>query len=478
MIIQMPGGLPSPGVSIRFQPRIPATYLSGVIHKFSDPHRFIHFADYIYAHLSKTKRIPMFRFIPGILILLSLLFNHCESKKTVIRKEPLRAIKPGLWRGTLRIQGHELPFQLSFQYDNGGYRAALINAKEHIDLDEVYIRNDSLVLPMHIFDAVIKAKIVSDTLIRGAWIKPYARDYLVPFEAIHGLKYRFKETGEDAHTDFGGKWAVQFISNSDTSMAIGLFEQTGRYIHGTFLTPYGDYRYLDGIVEGDTMKLSTFDGSHAFLFKAVQPEKGRLSGDFWSGKSWHEKWVGKADPDAALPDPLTLTHLKPGYDKISFRFPDPDGKMVSLEDPGFKDKVVLIQIMGSWCPNCMDEARFLAGWYDRNKDRGVEIIGLSFERKDDFEYASARVRRFKEKLQIHYPVLIAGSTSEESKKKALPMLEKIVSFPTVIYLDRRHQIRRIHTGFSGPGTGSYFERYVEEFNLFMDKLLKEPRERS
>jgi hypothetical protein len=121
----------------------------------------------------------------------------------------------------------------------------------------------------------------------------------------------------------------------------------------------------------------------------------------------------------------------------------------------------------------MDEAGFLAGWYDKNKSRGVEIIGLAFERKDDFEYASGRVRRFTEKLGIHFPVLIAGSASETSKKKALPMLEKIVSFPTVIYLDRQHRIRRIHTGFSGPGTGHYYEQFVEEFNLFMNKLLEE-----
>ncbi len=408
-----------------------------------------------------------------IFALSSFLFSNCDSGKSVSGAENVKVIKTGLWRATIDIQGHELPFQIIFNYKNGRYNAGLINADEQIDLDEVYIKNDSVEIPMYIFDAVIKAKIVSDTKITGVWVKPYAKDYVIPFEAAYGLNYRFKESGKAPAADFNGKWAVDFISEADTSFAIGVFEQNGKYVRGTFLTPYGDYRYLDGIVEGDKMKLSTFDGSHAFLFEAVMKEDGMLSGDFRSGKSWHEKWTGRLDPNVTLPDPLTLTHLKPGYENITFRFPDVDGKMTGLDDPRFKNKVVLIQIMGSWCPNCMDEARFLAGWYDKNKDRGVEIIGLAFERKDNFEYASARVRRFMEKIRIHYPVLIAGSTSEESKKKALPMLEKIVSFPTVIYLDRQHRIRRIHTGFSGPGTGRYFEQYVEEFNLFMDKLLDE-----
>ncbi len=408
------------------------------------------------------------------LFALSLFFYYaCNSKKPECVTKEVKVLKPGLWRATIDIQGHELPFQLVFKVKDGQYRAALINADERLSLDEVFIKNDSVAIPMHIFDALLKAKIVSDTKIEGAWVKLYATDYVLPFKAGYGLNYRFRETVDETPADFSGKWAVHFISDTDTSFAVGVFEQEGKHVHGTFLTPYGDYRYLDGIVQGNKMKLSTFDGSHAFLFEAVKRADGTLTGDFWSGKSWHEKWIGRLDPNAALPDPLTLTHLKPGYNKLSFHFPDPSGEMISLDDPRFKNKVVLVQIMGSWCPNCMDEARFLAGWYDKNKSRGVEIIGLAFERKDDFKYASARVRRFTETLDIHYPVLIAGSTSETSKKKALSMLERIVSFPTIIYLDRRHRIRRIRTGFSGPGTGHYYEQFIEEFNLFMDKLLKE-----
>ncbi|MEZ5286715.1 MAG: TlpA disulfide reductase family protein [Vicinamibacterales bacterium] len=45
----------------------------------------------------------------------------------------------------------------------------------------------------------------------------------------------------------------------------------------------------------------------------------------------------------------------------------------------FRGKVVLVNISGSWCPNCHDEAPFLAALHRRFKDRGFEIVTLSFE---------------------------------------------------------------------------------------------------
>jgi hypothetical protein len=104
----------------------------------------------------------------------------------------------------------------------------------------------------------------------------------------------------------------------------------------------------------------------------------------------------------------------------------------------------------------------------------VEIIGLAYERKDDFEYASSRIRKMKEKLAVPYEVLIAGTADKEAAAKTLPMLNHILSFPTTIFIDRKGAIRKIHTGFSGPGTGAYYTQFVEEFNTLMDKLLHEP----
>ena len=157
--------------------------------------------------------------------------------------------------------------------------------------------------------------------------------------------------------------------------------------------------------------------------------------------------------------------------KLTFTLPDVDSIMVSLDDPKFKNKVIVLQIMGSWCPNCLDESRFLAPYYDKNKDRGFEVIGLSFEKTDDFVRASGNVKRFRDRLHIKYPLLIAAN--RDKIKTVLPGLENFVGFPTSIYLDKNHNIRKIHAGFSGQATGAEYEKFKDDFSMFIDKLLSE-----
>ena len=121
----------------------------------------------------------------------------------------------------------------------------------------------------------------------------------------------------------------------------------------------------------------------------------------------------------------------------------------------------------------MDETKFYADWYEKNKDRGVEIIGLAYENKDDFEYAKARVDKMRKTYNVGYDYLIAGTSNKGDASKTLPMLNHIMSFPTSIIIDKKGKVRNIHTGFSGPATGDYYLHYVEEFNQLMDKLLNE-----
>jgi len=150
-----------------------------------------------------------------------------------------------------------------------------------------------------------------------------------------------------------------------------------------------------------------------------------------------------------------------------------NGKTVSLTDEKYQGKVVIVQLLGTWCPNCMDETRFLAPWYRQNRDRGVEVIGLAYERKDDFQYASERVKNMMEKLDIDYEVLIAGTNDKQKASKTLPMLNEIAAFPTTIFIGKDGKVKKIHTGFSGPGTGQYYEQFKEEFNTTVNELLSE-----
>ena len=176
---------------------------------------------------------------------------------------------------------------------------------------------------------------------------------------------------------------------------------------------------------------------------------------------------------ARLPDPYTLTYLKPGFEKLSFAFPALNGKTVSLQDEKYKGKVVIVTIGGTWCPNCIDEAAFLAPWYKKNKARGVEIINVSFERKDDFEFAKSRLTPFVKRFDIQYDVLFAGAADKKVVAEKFPELNTFLSFPTTFFIDKQGKVRKVHTGYTGPATGHYYEEFLDEFNDEVHELLKE-----
>ncbi len=379
-------------------------------------------------------------------------------------------LERGRWRVVLALNDStELPFNIDVKERT----VDIMNADERITIDEITYLGDSIVLKMPVFDSEIRGKISGDK-ISGNFIN-YARTNhnMIPMKAERE-EYRFNNLSLPAAFDMTGRWEVVFAGDEPPlNISIGEFEQHDNYLTGTFLTPTGDYRYLEGAVRGNEFWLSCFDGSHLFLFSGLYAEDGNIKGHYYSGSHWHDTWTAKRNKNIALPNPDSLTILKPGYNKISFAFPDVDGNMISTDDKKFQNKILIVQIMGTWCPNCMDETAFLSPFYKKYKERGVEIIGLDFERIDDLTKVKQNLQRLKKRYDIDYTLLYAGSTDPKNKAKALPMFNKIMSFPTTVFIDRTSKIRRIHTGFSGPATGEHFEKWKEGFYSLIDSLLKQ-----
>lgn len=402
--------------------------------------------------------------------LIMILFAGCTRDM-----ESAERLKTGIWRAVIEIQGQELPFNFETVRDSlGGYDIFLINAQERLLLDEVRVfSSDSIDITLHVFDASINGKIDGDS-IHGLFIKNYEKDYKIPFRAMFGQGFRFEKGPASATiVDFGGKYEVTFFNAADTTRAVGVFHQRGDSVTGTFLTPTGDYRFLQGNVSDGKLQLSTFDGNHSYLFYATKLEEEKITGEYYSGKTWKQKWIGVKKGDPVLPPSESITSLRKGVDKLEFSFPNLRGELVSLDDARFRNKVVILQLTGSWCPNCMDETKFLSSWYRANRHRAVEILALAYERKDDFEYARARVTKMKEKLDVPYDFVIAGTSDKTKASLTLPQLNQVAAFPTTIFVGRDGKVKKIHTGFSGPGTGEYYERFIEEFNETVNELLNE-----
>jgi peroxiredoxin len=170
-----------------------------------------------------------------------------------------------------------------------------------------------------------------------------------------------------------------------------------------------------------------------------------------------------------------MMFLKEGEERLNFRFPDLDSNMVSIDDDRYRDKVVVIQIMGSWCPNCMDETAFLSEYYKKNRQRGVEVIGLAYEYTSDFRKAEKTLRKFQQRHKVDYPFLNTGVITSDTLRteKTLPQMTAIKAFPTTIFVGRDGKVKKVHPGFAGPGTGEHHEQFKKEFEATVEDLLKQ-----
>ena len=164
------------------------------------------------------------------------------------------------------------------------------------------------------------------------------------------------KTGPRSFVKLAPKYRVYFESEiEDSTVAVAEFKQNGTELMGTFLTETGDYRYLKGKIVGNELKLTTFDGEHAFVFTGTINKEGVIDGTFLSGKTWHEQWTAYPDANVKLADAGSLTFLKDSFKTISFKGMNEKGQIVDQNAAQLAGKPVLLQIMGSWCPNCMDE---------------------------------------------------------------------------------------------------------------------------
>lgn len=424
-----------------------------------------------------------------------------------VAENPYSGLAPGYWRAVLTLdptaasltQGGEatdeeipdrtneiiegnLPFNFEVIYENESkFYIEIINGKERIRVDDITIgrdkriAKDTILINFPVFDSYITG-IYYENIIQGEWVVTNRNtDYRIPFVARHGLAHRFTKMKEAPQMDVSGRWEVTFNPGEGETEAfrgVGEFVQDGNKLTGTFMTETGDHRFLEGTVQGDKLYLSAFDASHAYLFEAkIQPDS-TLFGTWWSGNHYKTTWTARRNSEATLTDPHALTYLKDGYDKFTFAFENPEGQTISLEDPKYRGKVKIIQIMGTWCPNCRDETEFLLEYLNNHPTENLAVIALAFERHKDKDKALAAIRKYKEFFGMDYEILYAGTSDKTEASQALPMLNRVLSFPTMIFVDQQNNVRRIHTGFAGPATSEY-ATFKREFESFVQELLVE-----
>lgn len=394
---------------------------------------------------------------------------------------PGPASPTGSWHATLHSPGGPLPFGLELGERDGTLRAFLINGSERIEVPRVEFDGSRLLLGIDHYDSSISATLDRrGERMDGNWRRTSAganSETRLPFSAVRKVEARFPvEPGQaddlSSAERFAGRWTVDFEKSDDPAVAEFDVDDAG-VVAATFLTTTGDYRFLAGNVHGDRLRLSVFDGAHAFLFDARLQDDGSLLGDFWSRDTWHESWTARLDPQANLADGFKQTRWVDGADLGALRYPDLDGTPRSLADPAFAGAARILLVFGTWCPNCTDATRHLVELHKRFRDRGLSIVGLAFEMTGDLERDTEQVRRYADYHGIDYPLLVAGLSDKTEATKAFPLIDQVRAFPTTVFLDAGGRVKAVHSGYSGPATGEAHRHLRERFEDLILEMLAE-----
>lgn len=414
--------------------------------------------------------------IAPYILICSIAAGACEQPKRTApeQREPLAA---GSWHMELDLDSTAgymaLPFQFDLARNGSRWRMTIHNQDEAIVVDSLVIQGDSIRVRMPFFDSEFRGTISDSSQFQGLWYNHYkGPGYAIPFRASLGRRPRFAQQAAPVGTDLSGDWEVHFVGGTDDEPAIGIFSLEGNRVKGSFATETGDLRFLEGITTKDSLFLSSFNGSQAFLFQAAV-RNDSLVGEFRSGYRWRQPWYGVRNPSFALANDETLTRLDPGK-PVAFTFPDVDGHLHSLTDHKYQGKAVVVEIMGTWCPNCMDQSRMLGELYNKYHKDGLEALALSFERYPDTVQAMAAIRHFGQKLGIGYDLLYAGPAKSDSVEHRLPFISKLKSYPTTLLIGRDGKVQHIYTGIYGPGTGARYIRFKERMENAIVEMLRGP----
>ena len=371
----------------------------------------------------------------------------------------------GRWQAQLVTPGGLLRFGLEVFESH----AVIHNGPEAIRVDQLRLETDSLTISMPHYDSAIHAKLTDDGVLVGEWKKTRGADKVavVPFRATQD-----DPPPTAAIQEIHGQWSVKFASEAESALAVFRHDEKRQQTWATFLTTTGDYRYLAtrrAGEQGGQIEMSCFDGGHAFLFRATLDADKLENGKFWSGNWWETEWTATRDESASLPDAFQLSKWNEEIELDQLRFPNLDGEEQPLIGPALDGKPIVLEIFGSWCPNCHDAGAYLAELQTTYPE--LRIVGLAFELTGEPLRDAEQVRRYQQRHGLRFPIFVGGLADKDEASKRFPALDRIRAYPTLIFIDRQRRVRHVYSGFSGPATGDKHRVLKQQFQEIIEGML-------
>jgi thiol-disulfide isomerase/thioredoxin len=379
----------------------------------------------------------------------------------------------GLYDATVQINGQVIPFRFELSGNGSNLTGAFFNGDEKITSTGGRLENGMLHLNWDQFLAKLEAT-VKDGSIDGKYIGTIGPRNRGQFD-FHATRHTVPSAAAAKNApSIDGIWEIPTNSGKGEAAWRFVVQQSGADVKAAILRVDGDTGALTGTYRDGKFVLTHFDGQRSSVMEVAPAPDGTLN--ILQGKNKLTAFRPAEARAKGLPeptDPNQHTKAKNPKEAFQFHFRDLNGKMVSNTDPQFAGKVVLIVVTGSWCPNCHDEAPFLAEMYRKYRARGLEVVALDFEEEEQLK-DPARLRAFVKKYGIEYTVLLCGETSEAKDKLAVQAVNWN-SWPTTFFLDRHGLVRAVHAGFPSNGSGKLFVDAKNEFAAQVEKLLSEPR---
>jgi thiol-disulfide isomerase/thioredoxin len=407
-------------------------------------------------------------------------FTKGANVKTKLAAALLVAIAPaalaqslaGLWDATITFNGESIPFRLQIAGDGSNVQGWLFNGDDKVIANAGSFQNGSLVLNFDSYAAKLEAKLEDGALV-GQYGPMLKKTY-----PVMAHRHTAETTAGANAPSINGLWEVAVKSSKgEQAWRLIVQQKSASNVSAAILRVDGDTGALTGSYKDGHFVLSHFSGGRPALLILTPAADGTLAIDMTDlhGKSQ----LTATRPDVArakgLPPPTDPDHhttVKDPSEPFRFSAPDLSGKIVSNTDARFQGKVVLVNVTGSWCPNCHDEAPFLAELYRKYRGQGLEVVALSFEEEDQLKNPT-RLRAFMKEYGIDYTVLLAGTTDERDAKLTQPV--NLNSWPTTFFLGRDGRVRFVHAGFPGPASGDLYRQAAHEFYSQVESLLAENR---
>ena len=386
------------------------------------------------------------------------------------QSQPGSASLAGLWDATIttnagKTNTSEIPFKFELSGSGSNVAGSFFNGDDKLTSTSGTFEKGALVLNWDYYGSKLDATL-KDGVLDGTYSGAGRRKTPVAFHAR-----RASSVTEDSGSApaIAGVWEIPARGSKGESTWRFIVQQSGAKVSAAVLRIDGDTGAFTGSYKGDKFVLSHFDGARSGLMEIKPQADGTLDvldegNKVIAVRPAEARAKGLPEPT----DPGRHTSVKDPSDGFPFSFPDLSGKVVSNTDPRFKNKVVLVNITGSWCPNCHDEAPFLAGLYKKYKDKGLEIVALSFEEADQLK-DPVRLRAFIKKYGIEYTVLLGGEPNEANTK--LTEAVNWNSWPTTFFVGRDAHVQFVHAGFPSNGSGELYRQAKEEFTAQVESLL-------